>query len=376
MSLSASANSSQVLRRGVGARGMGAGAGCERRRCRHGGASALLRPRRRSATCRCCTSPTATRSCCRSTFASRASTSASARARHSRRTWSASTLLKHCGDRGRHARRACVHLSRLRAGRAPLRQGRRLRAPRHAGQAAEGQPARRAAARRRRHLAGLGHGAVDARARTWSTPRKLLGVDVMTGHWEFTYGVERVKEVVEKDFAGKIDFLAQNVKTADFGDPVFTPYVIREINGVPVRDHRPGVPVHADRQPALLRGRLDASASRKRTCRRSSTRRAPRARRSWSCSSHNGMDVDLKLAVARAAASTRSSAATRTTACRRPSVVGNARRQDARHQRRQQRQVPRRARLRRQGRARSPTSATGCCRCSRTCCRPTRRWTR
>ncbi|MGZ5195432.1 MAG: thiosulfohydrolase SoxB, partial [Ramlibacter sp.] len=62
---------------------------------------------------------------------------------------------------------------------------------------------------------------------------KLLGVDVMTGHWEFTLGMDRVKEIVEKDFAGKVDFLAQNVKTTDFGDPVFKPYVIREINGVP-----------------------------------------------------------------------------------------------------------------------------------------------
>jgi len=62
---------------------------------------------------------------------------------------------------------------------------------------------------------------------------KLLGVDVMTGHWEFTLGMERVKEIIEKDFAGKVDFVAQNVKTNDFGDPVFKPYVIREINGVP-----------------------------------------------------------------------------------------------------------------------------------------------
>ena len=61
-----------------------------------------------------------------------------------------------------------------------------------------------------------------------------LGVDVMTGHWEFTYGMERVKQIVDHDFKGRIDFVAQNVKTADFGDPVFEPYVMREINGVPV----------------------------------------------------------------------------------------------------------------------------------------------
>jgi sulfur-oxidizing protein SoxB len=63
---------------------------------------------------------------------------------------------------------------------------------------------------------------------------KLLGVDVMTGHWEFTLGMERVKQIVENDFAGKVDFVAQNVKTMDFGDPVFKPYTLREMNGVPV----------------------------------------------------------------------------------------------------------------------------------------------
>ena len=61
---------------------------------------------------------------------------------------------------------------------------------------------------------------------------KLLGVDVMTGHWEFTLGMDRVKEIVDKDFKGQVDFVAQNVKTTDFEDPVFKPYVIREINAV------------------------------------------------------------------------------------------------------------------------------------------------
>jgi sulfur-oxidizing protein SoxB len=63
---------------------------------------------------------------------------------------------------------------------------------------------------------------------------KLLGVDVMTAHWEFTYGAERVKELIARDLAGHIDFVAQNVRTADFGDPVFPAYALREVNGVPV----------------------------------------------------------------------------------------------------------------------------------------------
>ncbi|HNH35297.1 MAG TPA: thiosulfohydrolase SoxB, partial [Rhodocyclaceae bacterium] len=61
---------------------------------------------------------------------------------------------------------------------------------------------------------------------------RLLGVDMMAPHWEFTLGHERVKEIVDKDFKGRIEFLAQNVKTADFNDPVFAPYAIREMNGV------------------------------------------------------------------------------------------------------------------------------------------------
>jgi len=61
-----------------------------------------------------------------------------------------------------------------------------------------------------------------------------LGVDVMTPHWEMTLGEERVKEIIEKDFKGKVSFLAQNIKTNDFGDAVFDPYVMREMNGVKV----------------------------------------------------------------------------------------------------------------------------------------------
>ncbi|MEQ1668613.1 MAG: thiosulfohydrolase SoxB, partial [Sulfuriferula sp.] len=63
---------------------------------------------------------------------------------------------------------------------------------------------------------------------------KLLGVNVMTGHWEFTYGAERVKHIVNNDFKDSIDFVAQNVTTNDFGDQVFKPYTMKVINGVQV----------------------------------------------------------------------------------------------------------------------------------------------
>ena len=53
--------------------------------------------------------------------------------------------------------------------------------------------------------------------------QRELGVDVMTAHWEFTYGAERVQQGSKRELGGRIEFVAQNVKTADFGDPVFVP---------------------------------------------------------------------------------------------------------------------------------------------------------
>ena len=63
---------------------------------------------------------------------------------------------------------------------------------------------------------------------------KLLGVNMMTSHWEHTFGAKRVQEIVEKDLKGNMEFLAQNIKTADFEDMVFKPYALREMNGVQV----------------------------------------------------------------------------------------------------------------------------------------------
>ncbi|MGA8514313.1 MAG: thiosulfohydrolase SoxB [Burkholderiaceae bacterium] len=129
---------------------------------------------------------------------------------------------------------------------------------------------------------------------------KLLGVDVMTAHWEFTYGEERVKQIIEKDFAPSgsfkgIDFIAQNVKTKDFEDPVFKPYVIKEMNGVTLAIIGQAFPYTPIANPGYLVGnwsfgiREDDLQKQVNECR-------AKGAQAVVLLSHNGMDVDLKLA--------------------------------------------------------------------------------
>jgi sulfur-oxidizing protein SoxB len=65
----------------------------------------------------------------------------------------------------------------------------------------------------------------------------LLGVDVMTPHWEFTYGLPRVRELFgDRERRGLFqgDFVAHNVSEIGWGDPLFHPYALRELGGVRV----------------------------------------------------------------------------------------------------------------------------------------------
>jgi sulfur-oxidizing protein SoxB len=124
---------------------------------------------------------------------------------------------------------------------------------------------------------------------------KLLGVDVMAGHWEFTLGAKRVTEIVEKDFAGKVDFVAQNVKTADFGDAVFKPYSLREMNGVKVAvvgQAFPYTPIANPRYmvPDWTFGIQDEEMQKVVNEARGAGAQVVVVL------SHNGMDVDLKMA--------------------------------------------------------------------------------
>ena len=124
---------------------------------------------------------------------------------------------------------------------------------------------------------------------------KLLGVDVMTGHWEFTLGMERVKEIVEKDFAGKVDFVAQNIKTLDFGDPVFKPYVIKPMNGVPVAVIGQAFPYTPIANPRYMVKDWEFGIQDENMQKVVDEARAKGAQ-VVVVISHNGMDVDLKMA--------------------------------------------------------------------------------
>jgi len=124
---------------------------------------------------------------------------------------------------------------------------------------------------------------------------KLLGVDVMTGHWEFTYGMQRVKELVDKDLKGRIDFIAQNVRTTDFDDPVFTPYVMREMNGVPVAIVGQAFPYTPIANPRYLVADWSFGIQEENLQLVVGEARAKGAKLVVLLS-HNGMDVDLKLA--------------------------------------------------------------------------------
>jgi len=124
---------------------------------------------------------------------------------------------------------------------------------------------------------------------------KMLGVNMMTPHWEFTFGAKRVQEVVEKDFKGHIEFLAQNVKTTDFEDLVFKPYAMREMNGVQVAvigQAFPYTPIANPRYmvPDWTFGIQDEHMQKVVDEARS------KGAQVVVVLSHNGMDVDIKMA--------------------------------------------------------------------------------
>ena len=271
--------------------------------------------------------------------------------------------------RARHARGARVHVSRLRQRRAGVRAGGRLRAPRHARGQAQGGAARRAAARWRRHVAGLGDVAVDqgpghgrrAEAAGRGRDDGALGVHVR----------RRARQGDRREgLRGQGGF-----RRAEREDDRLRRPGVQALRDPPGqrragRDHRPGVPVHADRQPALLRARVDVrhpgrgdAEGRRRRARegRAGRRRAVAQRDGRRPQDGVARDGDRRdpgrpHARRRAAADARRPTAAARRSSATPAATASSSRSSIWTSRA----------------ARSPTSATACCPCSARCCRPIR----
>ena len=123
----------------------------------------------------------------------------------------------------------------------------------------------------------------------------LLGVDVMTPHWEMTLGEKRVMEIVNGDFKGKVSFVAQNIKTADFGDSVFNPYVMKVQNGIQVAIIGQAFPYTPIANPRYFTPDWTFGIQEENLQKTINEVKAKGAK-VVVLLSHNGMDVDLKMA--------------------------------------------------------------------------------
>lgn len=120
----------------------------------------------------------------------------------------------------------------------------------------------------------------------------LLGTDAMTGHWEFTYGTERVKELIEKSSAS---FLAGNIVDNEWEEPAFDGLKMYERGGIniavigqafpytPIANPRYKVPnLSFGIREAVIAGNIKKARSK--------------GAELVVLLSHNGFDVDRKLA--------------------------------------------------------------------------------
>ncbi len=120
----------------------------------------------------------------------------------------------------------------------------------------------------------------------------VLGVEAMASHWEFTYGTERVKELVEKL---KFPFLAGNVVDTEWEEEVFESTATFERGGVKIAVIGQAFPYTPVANPRYMMPKWSFGIREELVQKRVDTARAGGAELIVLLS-HNGFDVDRKLA--------------------------------------------------------------------------------
>ena len=133
----------------------------------------------------------------------------------------------------------------------------------------------------------------------------LLGVDVMTGHWEFTYDAA---EVIDNTADFKGEFVAQNIRATEdamfegvdvFDDDtghVFKPYVMKEQNGYRIAVIGQAFPYTPIANPSRFIPDWTFGIQEEDLAQLVDGIRGREKPHAVILLSHNGMDVDLKLA--------------------------------------------------------------------------------
>ncbi len=119
-----------------------------------------------------------------------------------------------------------------------------------------------------------------------------LGVDAMTAHWEFTYGTDRVNEIVE---SLEFPLLAGNIYDAEWNEPAFTPYEIFERGGVRIAVIGQAFPYTPIANPRWMIPNWSFGIREEEVVKNVAAARAEGAELVVLLS-HNGFDVDRKLA--------------------------------------------------------------------------------
>jgi S-sulfosulfanyl-L-cysteine sulfohydrolase len=119
-----------------------------------------------------------------------------------------------------------------------------------------------------------------------------LKPDAMTGHWEFTYGESRVKQLV--DTLG-FPFLALNIRDTEWNEPVFESYKIFEKGGVKIAVLGQAFPYTPVANPRWMTPKWSFGIREEDV--RATVEKARKAGAELVVLlSHNGFDVDRKLA--------------------------------------------------------------------------------